>query len=113
VIRYVSEHLIGGIRNHDRVARFGGEELVVMLMAVDREAMLTLADRIRAAIAEGAVRFEGHTIKVTISFGAALAQFQDRDVDAVIERADLALYEAKSSGRNRVAFADMAKRIAA
>jgi len=113
MIRYVSEHLIGGIRNHDRVARFGGEEFVVMLMAVDREAMLTLADRIRAAIAEGAVRFEGHTIKVTISFGAALAQFQDRDVDAVIERADLALYEAKSSGRNRVAFADMAKRIAA
>lgn len=113
VIRYVSAHLMSGIRSHDRVARFGGEEFVVMLMAVNKEDMLALADRIRTSIAAGSVAFEGKTIQVTISFGAALAQFEDRDVDAVIERADLALYEAKDSGRNRVAFADRSTRVTA
>ncbi|OYX13277.1 MAG: hypothetical protein B7Z15_07815 [Rhizobiales bacterium 32-66-8] len=95
------------------LARFGGEEFVVMLMAVNKEDMLALADRIRTSIAAGSVAFEGKTIQVTISFGAALAQFEDRDVDAVIERADLALYEAKDSGRNRVAFADRSTRVTA
>ncbi|MFG1463790.1 sensor domain-containing diguanylate cyclase [Xanthobacter sp. DSM 24535] len=106
VIRHVAESIGAALRQHDRVARFGGEEFVVLLLSVDRAGMVALAERMRSAIGSNCVSFEGQEIAVTVSFGAALAQPGDRDVDEVIERADLGLYEAKNSGRNRVAVAD-------
>lgn len=112
VIRYVGAKIAATLRIQDRVARFGGEEFVVLLLDVTEAEMLSLADRIRASIAERPVVFEGQSIPVTMSFGAALARDGDRDVDAVIERADFALYEAKTSGRNRVALADSVARVA-
>ncbi|MBA4791174.1 MAG: GGDEF domain-containing protein [Rhizobiales bacterium] len=105
VIRYVAATIAASLRHQDRVARFGGEEFVVLLLDVTEAETLALADRIRAAIAAMPVLFEGRSIPVTMSFGCALVQRGDPDVDAVIERADFALYEAKTSGRNRVAMA--------
>lgn len=106
VIRSVAASIGAALRQHDRVARFGGEEFVVLLLNVDRAGMMALAERMRSAIGSSRVLVEGREIAVTVSFGAALAQPGDRDVDEVIERADLALYEAKNSGRNCVAVAD-------
>ncbi|MFG1420411.1 sensor domain-containing diguanylate cyclase [Roseixanthobacter liquoris] len=106
VIRSVAASIGAALRQHDRVARFGGEEFVVLLLNVDRAGMMALAERMRSSIGSSRVQVEGREIAVTVSFGAALAQPGDRDVDEVIERADLALYSAKNSGRNCVAVAD-------
>lgn len=105
VIRHVATIFGAALRAHDRVARFGGEEFVALLQDTDETAMMALADRIRSTIGSTQVPFEGRDITVTVSLGAALAQDRDRDVDEIIERADLGLYEAKNSGRNRVALA--------
>lgn len=103
VIRFVGDTMRTILRREDRVARFGGEEFVMLLLNVSEADMMALAERIRQTISERAVTFEDKTIRITISIGAAIARPQDADVDSVIERADLALYEAKNSGRNRVA----------
>ncbi len=105
VIRQVAAIFGGALRAHDRVARFGGEEFVALLQDTDEAAMMALAERIRGTIGTTQVAFEGQNITVTVSIGAALAQDRDRDVDEIIERADLGLYEAKNSGRNRVSLA--------
>lgn len=112
VIRYVAATIGANLRVQDRVARFGGEEFVALLMAVDEAGTLALAERIRASINSEAVRFEGRDIRVSISIGAAIADPSDRDLDAIIERADMALYDAKTSGRNKVALAKRPSRAA-
>ncbi|MEW6257926.1 MAG: sensor domain-containing diguanylate cyclase [Pseudomonadota bacterium] len=112
VIRYIGATISAALRTKDRVARFGGEEFVVLLLDVTETEMMMLAERVRTSIAARPVQFDGHDIAVTMSFGAALARDGDRDVDAVIERADFALYEAKTSGRNKVACATNLSRVA-
>lgn len=103
VIRHVAATIGANLRVQDRVARFGGEEFVALLMNVEEAGTLALAERIRASISAQPVHFEGQDIKVSISIGVALADPSDRDLDAIIERADFALYDAKTSGRNKVA----------
>ena len=105
VIRYVAATIGANLRVQDRVARFGGEEFVALLMNVDEAGTLALAERIRSSINAQAVRFEGQDIRVSISIGVAIADPSDGDLDAIIERADFALYDAKTSGRNKVALA--------
>jgi diguanylate cyclase (GGDEF)-like protein len=91
------------LRQMDSAFRFGGEEFVVLLPeTTGREAMIP-AERIRQRIADSAFPMppEDRLVSVTISVG--IAGYRDGDtVDDVIRRADLAMYAAKSSGRNRV-----------
>ncbi|WP_127091046.1 sensor domain-containing diguanylate cyclase [Aquabacter cavernae] len=112
VIRFVAATIAASLRLQDRVARFGGEEFVVLLLDVTEAETVALAERIRLAIAESPVMFEDHAIRVSMSFGVALVNRGDPDVDAVIERADFALYEAKTTGRNRVALANSVAKVA-
>lgn len=107
VIEAVGSAIAAQVRTTDKVARFGGEEFVVLLRETDSEGALTLAERIRETIADTILDARGHSgINVTVSIGLAMARQGDVDISAVIERADRALYEAKSSGRNRVISAD-------
>jgi diguanylate cyclase (GGDEF)-like protein len=101
VIRNVGQHLAAAVRGTDRVARFGGEEFVVLLREIGADGVIPLAERIRSEILGSVVIFEGKAITVTISLGGALIEPADRDIQDLIERADLALYEAKADGRNR------------
>ncbi|MGV3491048.1 MAG: diguanylate cyclase [Devosia sp.] len=103
VIETVGRVIQGEVRTTDKVARFGGEEFVVLLREVDAEGAKALADRMRQKVMDSVVPGRDHgDINVTISIGAAMVQAGDRDIADVIERADHALYEAKSTGRNRV-----------
>jgi diguanylate cyclase (GGDEF)-like protein len=106
VIRAVSRIIAGQIRTTDKVARFGGEEFVVLLRETDAQGAENLANRIREAIGATVVTQGLAEIELTISVGAAIVCEQDRDIEDVIERADKALYAAKSSGRNRVVLAE-------
>jgi diguanylate cyclase (GGDEF)-like protein len=104
VIRTMGEIISAGIRTTDKVARFGGEEFVVLLRETDEAAAILLANRLREQIAATVVNAGGHAISFTTSVGCALGTHQARDLEDVIQNADKALYAAKSTGRNRVAF---------
>lgn len=102
VIRSVGAQINEAIRTTDKLARFGGEEFVVMLREIDPPSVYALADRIRRSIADAPVDHLGSPIHITVSIGVAILSMTDRDMADPIERADRALYRAKTSGRNRV-----------
>ena len=94
-------------REIDVVARYGGEEFAIILSHTDHKGAQRVAEGIRADIEAHAVEWEGKTIHMTISIGGVAQVPLDADYlsrDAMLKRADQALYEAKRSGRNRVVF---------
>lgn len=93
-------------RPADLVARYGGEEMAVLLPECDLEGAKKVADRIHARLADAALPFPGSPIAefVTVSIGIAIAQpRQDLTPFTLIKEADEALYMAKEGGRNRTA----------
>jgi diguanylate cyclase (GGDEF)-like protein len=105
VIRRVAHTIGETVRQGDIVARFGGEEFVVVVSNTTEREIAVLAERIREAVrdtdaTEGAPAAE--VIAVTVSVGGALAMGDAVDIDDVLARADAALYLAKNAGRNRV-----------
>jgi two-component system cell cycle response regulator len=107
VLREFTRRLQENIRGVDLVARFGGEEFFVAMPDVDQKAASQAAERIRTAIESAPFTIPGQSepVHVTVSVGAAIATSADTDAEAIIKRADCALYEAKETGRNRVSFA--------
>jgi len=91
------------LRDLDVFGRLGGEEFAILLPETDLTGSRTTAERLRAAIAEIAIDAENVSLKVTISVGITLLSPDDPGLDAVLKRADDAMYEAKRGGRNRVA----------
>jgi len=91
------------LRRIDVVGRYGGEEFAVMLPETDEEGALVVAERLRAAIEDCEVIRGAVRVRVTSSFGVATFPRTDvLDLDALVSRADGALYRAKDQGRNRV-----------
>jgi diguanylate cyclase len=104
VLRLMAKVLRERVRDIDLPARYGGEELIVVLPSAGLATATAVAERIRRAVAECHIsrRSTGETLPgITISIG--VAQFQGGESMAdLIERCDRALYQAKNSGRNRV-----------
>lgn len=96
------------LRATDLLARWGGEEFIMLLPNTPLPQALQLAERVRAAIVrEPRLRIEGQDVEVTASLGAVgLAPGQTLSLDELIRRADSALYQAKSAGRDRVAMSE-------
>ncbi|MCE9525545.1 MAG: GGDEF domain-containing protein [Planctomycetales bacterium] len=91
------------VRDTDLVARFGGEEFVLLLPAGEMSQVTDSMERIRRAVEEAEFHLEDRTLQVTISCGAA-EPLERETADALIKRADTALYAAKEAGRNRCFF---------
>jgi diguanylate cyclase (GGDEF)-like protein len=102
VLRRVAKVLQEVPRKIDVPARYGGEEFVVALDNVDVAQARAVAERIRTEIAKVVVETEKGSLSVTESIGVAAFPDDGRDRATLIERADLALYHAKHTGRNRV-----------
>ena len=100
VIRSVAQVVQATVRNEDVVCRYGGEEFAVLLPNTTPEAALALAERLRTAVAQLALRHDGRDVPVTCSVGVSNAQANPPP--SIIELADRALYQAKRDGRNRV-----------
>jgi diguanylate cyclase (GGDEF)-like protein len=90
------------VRDIDLVGRLGGEEFVVLLVAVDPETARRAAESARAAIAATRVTTPNGEIALTASIGYT-PLFAEDTVSAALQRADEALYAAKRAGRNQIA----------
>lgn len=99
VLREVAKCLAGRLRTTDFVARFGGEEFVMMLIGTPLPEANRVAEELRNSVASLKLHFRGSPVKVTISCGITELRAGD-DADAVFDRADSALYRAKDGGRN-------------
>lgn len=100
VLRLIAKVISTRLRNVDFIARFGGEEFVILMPETNVDQSFKVLDKIRAAVGKTAFRFKDAPVQITISFG--LAEFVKSDsIESVFERADKALYQAKDEGRNR------------
>lgn len=103
VLVNVSQILMSGARQYDEVGRYGGEEFVILLPATSLEGAVLVAERLRAQIEASRVETEGKVLEVTASFGVACYPAADIDsISDLLKAADVALYDAKHNGRNRV-----------
>jgi diguanylate cyclase (GGDEF)-like protein len=101
VLRELAEVVQARIRRDEVFARYGGEEFVIVLPETPLDGAQSLAESIRARVAEHRFVFQGEQIPVTISIGSALVGEGDTATE-LIQRADEKLYEAKRGGRNKV-----------
>lgn len=104
VLRDFSERLRRGVRSIDLVARYGGEEFLVVMPETDAAFAATVAERLRRDVESLAftANAEALSLPVTVSIGIAEWRGVDDTAEALVRRADQALYAAKRSGRNRV-----------
>jgi two-component system cell cycle response regulator len=101
VLQEISRRLSASLRSVDRLARFGGEELAMILMETDRAAAFEAAQRARAAIERTPFKVsDGASLHLTMSFGVAVMPHDANSVETLVAAADKALYAAKARGRN-------------
>lgn len=101
VLKEVAMVLKNSVRSSDIVARYGGEEMIVLLRGSSLKDALEIAEKIRKNTENYPIKDQYNTYKVTVSLGVSDFRPQD-NVETIIKRADKALYKAKSLGRNRV-----------
>jgi len=103
VLKDFANVLCRNTRGHDTVARFGGEEFIVLLPDTDLEQVKLVAEKLRTEIANHeSYLVDDQIISVTASFGITSSQAEDEPWQSILERADQALYAAKREGRNCV-----------
>ena len=104
-LKMVATTLATAKRDADVVARFGGEEFVVMLPETTMEAAALVAERFRLMVSANAITVGEARLNLTISAGIGEATASSPSIEAILRDADRVLYEAKHTGRNRVCVA--------
>jgi diguanylate cyclase (GGDEF)-like protein len=102
VLKKLASILKAHARESDLVIRFGGEEFLVMLVDCEEGESVAVAERIRASVEETVIRMPGIELKKTLSIGVSEFPVDCAAIWEAIKYADVALYEAKSRGRNQV-----------
>lgn len=100
-LREVAGVLKASLRNIDMVFRYGGEEFLVLLSNTSSEVAAMVGERLRQAVHNLQVVFQGQALQMSISLGCATLQAGE-SADGLQQRADQALYQAKRNGRNRL-----------
>lgn len=102
VLRILAERCRKRTREVDILARYGGEEIVILLPETDRAGGLRAAEHLRRDVADEPFETDVGPLWVTVSLGVADSLNGECELDELVERADAALYAAKQAGRNRV-----------
>lgn len=102
VLKNVSTVIMANCRKNEIAARVGGEEMCVIACDCSDEDAMHLAERLRIAIEAAGSNWQGETLKVTASFGVAIADSGTTNAWQIYQHADKALYQAKQTGRNKV-----------
>lgn len=103
VLRRVAGHCGSGLREHDTLCRYGGEEFAIVLPHTCGEEAMRLAERLRDSIEKlDLADCAGAACTLSISCGISTCRSDDSEVQSLLQRADEALYQAKGLGRNRV-----------
>ncbi len=104
VLREVVQLIVRVLRKEDLFARIGGEEFGIILRKIDEKQAHNLAERIRRTVGDHIFRWEGKSLRVTVSLGVATSYRSNyKDTASLIRKADQYLYRAKNAGRNRAA----------
>jgi diguanylate cyclase (GGDEF)-like protein len=101
VLRVFAKVVRSSMRTHDIIGRLGGEEFAAVVPG-SMELASRIAERIRTSFEAAGARIATHAIGATVSVGAATSQEAVTNIDALLDRADAALYRAKRHGRNRL-----------
>lgn len=100
-LRYVAHCIRTALRDFDVFGRIGGEEFAVVLSGVEYEQAIRVCNRLCENIASRTTRHNDNSFAMIMSGGVVTATEGD-DIQSLLEAADVALYQAKSSGRNRI-----------
>ncbi len=101
VLRSIANTIKRSIRSVDMVGRLGGEEFVVVMPETSAEGALAASQNIMSHIRQARLRTDDFVIQMTVSIGIATVSLDDKNFDAVLQRADVALYAAKRQGKDR------------
>lgn len=104
ILKDISKVIKEKIRQVDIIGRYGGEEFCVVLSETKMQEVSFAAERIRQAVEQKIIKAYDEDLKVTISIGVAVFPENAKDMQALIDNADQALYKAKKAGRNKVCF---------
>ncbi len=104
VLQHVVDAVRAQLRPSDFVARLGGEEFALLIPGVDATRLRDLAERVRRAVGNQVIATEVGRICVTASFGLSCLSDDETEIEPAVSRADAALYQAKTLGRNRIAW---------
>lgn len=102
VLREVADLIRQTCRDGDTAARYGGEEMAVILPGASLDDARIVGERIRKAIETHNITANGEQIHITVSLGLAVADHSVTDGAALIKKADMALYQSKANGRNQL-----------
>jgi diguanylate cyclase (GGDEF)-like protein len=102
VLRHLARLLKIELRPHDLMARFGGEEFVLVLDDINLAAALKVAERLRGRIEAEMVQLDQLSVRYTASMGVVCSDEHNYDLIRLISAGDAAMYQAKRAGRNRV-----------
>jgi diguanylate cyclase (GGDEF)-like protein len=102
VLKKVCEVVSTECRSGDIFTRFGGEEFALFMSNTDNDTAKKVAEKCRAQILAIETRYSGHEFTISASFGVATSTVKDLSLDPIIQRADVAMYQSKEHGRDRV-----------
>lgn len=102
VLKFITKKIESVLRRSDIFGRLGGEEFAITLLDTNLEQAIDIAEKVRLIIQDNIYSHNSTSIALTISLGVSQAEENDQDISLILSRADLNLYQAKESGRNKV-----------
>lgn len=100
VLKMLAKTLTSGLRASDILGRWGGEEFIIILPAIDKKGLEWVCEKLRMLVESSVYDRDGINLKITVSIGATLMEQEDT-LKSLISRADRLLYASKEAGRNR------------